>query len=276
MATAKPIKMLLIGEPGTGKTGSLASLAQAGYNIRVLDCDNGTDILGNMLADPKGPYGPEARQRVTWQTVKDKMKLMPNGSVVPVKPSVWARSIELLQNWPELGHVETWTQQDVLVIDSLTRLSKGAFNWVLALNARLGKRPEQSDYGTAQGMIDGVMEMLVDDSIPCNVIVISHIRFIEEDSGPSRGYPNTIGKALPRTIGSHFNSILMTQKSGTGSSVKRKIYTHPIGMVELKNSNPYKVQKEYPLESGLADYFRDVQQAPVEAAGSKLVAKAAE
>ncbi len=261
----KPIKMLLIGEPGTGKTGAIASLLQAGYRCRVLDTDNGSDILVNMLSDPKGPYGPDAASRLTIETVKDKMKLMPNGTVVPIKPSVWERSIKLLQDWPELGHVEGWTGQDVLVIDSLTRLSKAAFNWVLALNARLGKRPEQSDYGSAQGMIDGVMEMLVDDSIGCNVIVISHIRFIEEDAGPSRGYPNTIGKALPRTIGSHFNSILMVQKSGTGQGVRRKIWTHPVGMVELKNSNPYKVAREYPLETGLADFFRDVQQAPARA-----------
>ena len=38
-------KMLLIGASGSGKTGALASLAAAGYKLRILDYDNGLDFL---------------------------------------------------------------------------------------------------------------------------------------------------------------------------------------------------------------------------------------
>ena len=39
-ATA-PIKLLYIGDSGSGKTGSLASLVKDGYKIRILDYDSG-------------------------------------------------------------------------------------------------------------------------------------------------------------------------------------------------------------------------------------------
>ena len=49
------VKMLFIGPSGAGKTGALASLASAGYNLRILDMDNGLDVLANVLNDPKKP-----------------------------------------------------------------------------------------------------------------------------------------------------------------------------------------------------------------------------
>ena len=47
------VKMLFIGPSGAGKTGALASLASAGYNLRILDMDNGLDVLANVLNNPK-------------------------------------------------------------------------------------------------------------------------------------------------------------------------------------------------------------------------------
>ena len=51
--SSQTTKMLFIGDSGSGKTGALASLAAAGYNLRILDVDNGVDILANLLRDPQ-------------------------------------------------------------------------------------------------------------------------------------------------------------------------------------------------------------------------------
>jgi len=77
--------------------------------------------------------------------------------------------------------------------------------------------------------------------------------------GQERGYLNTLGKALPPKVGRYFNSTLMVQSSGSGENVKRRIWTATRGAVELKNTAPGRVKGEYPLETGLADYFRDVR-----------------
>ena len=37
-------KLMIVGDSGSGKTASLASLANAGYNVRILDFDDGLDI----------------------------------------------------------------------------------------------------------------------------------------------------------------------------------------------------------------------------------------
>ena len=262
--SAVTTKMLFIGDSGAGKTGALASLAGAGYNLRVLDLDAGLDVLANLLRDPKSPYGPDALARVDYETITDKMKVS-GKRLIPGKATVWERTIGMLENWKSpdgsetLGGITSWTPQDVLVIDSLTLLSTAALNFVLAMNSRLGQQPHQSDWYQGQQLIEGLLQTLYDDNVKCNVIIISHIAYIGEENGPVHGYPNTLGKALPPKVGRYFNSILMARTQGSGSAQKRKIFANSVGTVELKNTSPLKVKSEYPLESGLADYFRDVR-----------------
>ena len=42
-------KMLLEGDSGSGKTGSLASLVAAGFSLRILDMDNGLEPLKQFV-----------------------------------------------------------------------------------------------------------------------------------------------------------------------------------------------------------------------------------
>jgi hypothetical protein len=257
--SAQTTKLLLVGDTGSGKTGSLASLAGAGYNIRILDLDNGADALANILKDPKSPYGADALDRVDYETITDSMKNM-NGRLIPAKASVWQRAVGLLANWKtptaDFGPLVSWTDKDVLVIDSLTFLSNAALQFVLSMNARLGQQAQQQDWFQGQQLIEGLLQMLYDDNVKCNVVVTSHIQFIGEDNGPQKGYPSSLGKALGPKIGRYFNSVLMAKTSGS----KRKILTNTAPMIELKNSAPTKVQPEYPIETGLADYFRDLRK----------------
>ena len=43
--SAEYTKLMLVGDSGSGKTTALASLANAGYNLRILDFDDGLSIL---------------------------------------------------------------------------------------------------------------------------------------------------------------------------------------------------------------------------------------
>ena len=38
-------KMIILGDPGSGKTGGLCSLVKAGYKLAIIDFDNGLDSL---------------------------------------------------------------------------------------------------------------------------------------------------------------------------------------------------------------------------------------
>ena len=264
--SATTTKMLLIGDSGGGKTGALASLAGAGFNLRILDVDNGLDVLNNLLNDPKSPYPKDSAERVKFETVTDKMKKSGTGVLAPEKATVWPRTIGLLTNWVDsgtgevLGPISSWGSQDILVIDSLTMLSDAALNFILGMNGRLGQRAQLQDWGAAQDLVEGLLQMLYDDGVKCNVIVCAHVTYIGgEDGGAQRGYPNTLGKKLPPKVGRYFNSMLAVKSSGQGTNLKRKILTNTTGAIDLKNTAPLRVLPEYPLESGLADYFKAVR-----------------
>lgn len=262
--SAQTTKLLLIGDSGSGKTGALASLASAGYNLWIIDLDNGLDVIRNLLLDPKSPYENGAAERVHFITLTDTRKNS-GGKLIPASANTWQNVSKLLSGelvWGEEGKVKAvdLTPQDVLVIDSLTFLSKAALNFVLSMNGRLGQKPFQSDWYDGQLAVEGLLETLYDKEIKCNVIVISHIVFIGEDNGPQQGYPATLGKALSPKVGRYFNSALQAKTVGVGVNRKRVIVTDTMGMVELKNSSPLNVKKEYPLSTGLADFFKDVRQ----------------
>ena len=147
------------------------------------------------------------------------------------------------------------------IVGWLRFLSKAALNFILAMNGRLGQQAHQSDWYQGQQLLEGLLEMLYDKGVKCNVIVTSHITYIGDEQNPEVGYPSTLGKALPPKVGRYFNTTLMVKTKGVGSSAQKVIYTSSIGKVELKNSAPTAVAKEYPLATGLADYFRAVRQA---------------
>lgn len=262
--SAVTTKMLLLGDNGSGKTGSLASLAAAGYNLRILDLDNGLDVLFNLLRGARSPYPPEAIERIEYETLTDPMKNL-NGKLVPKSATVWQRAVKLLDNWKtpsaDFGPLSTWTPNDVLVIDSLSMLANAALNFVLSMNARLGQQPHQSDWYSGQQLLEQLLQMLFDENVKCNVVMLCHIMYIGEENGPQRGYPASLGKALSPKIGTYFNTILRAKTTGIGSAQKRKILTTTTDMVELKTSAPLAVEKEYPIETGLADYFKAVRGA---------------
>ena len=253
-------KLLLIGDSGAGKTGALFSLAKAGYNIRLVDFDNGADALASLARDDL-----KAAENIIYETFTDKFKSL-NGRVIPDGlPTAFSRALNMMTHWKvpgadgyDLGKVSDWGPKDILVIDSLTHMSLAAFRLVLAMNNRLGQQPQMQDWGIAQDQIESTLSMLYSTSIKCNVIVISHVSYIggEEDNPvPARGLPTSLGKALSPKIGSYFNTILLAKTTGTGAGSKRKIITRPDGLIGLKHSAPGRLQAEYPQETGLASIF---------------------
>lgn len=253
--SAGTTKLLFIGDSGTGKTGALASLARAGYNLRIIDCDNGLDILSNLLADE-----PEALARVSYVTCTDKYKTVGGKPCVP-QPAAWNKACALLDNWKteteNFGPIETWGEKDVLVIDSLTLLSNQALANVLAMNSHAHKPPEIQEWGIAMAAIEGLLGKLYSSEVSCNVIITSHITYIGEDADRV-GYASTLGNKLPPKVGRYFNAIMRAFVRGSGVTAKRLIATRSQGVVSLKTPS-LKIPAEYPLETGLASYFEAVR-----------------
>lgn len=260
-----PIKVLLIGDPGSGKTGSLASLAKANYDLRIMDFDNGTEILRNLLTS-------EEYKRCSIVPLQDRrtgMKLPVLGAgntvqgwtvrAVPKKADAWQRMVNLTFDWKtethSYGSIYDWTPTQVLVIDSLTHMWRAAMSFVLAINNRLGQNPTQPEWGTCQGMVTDVLSTLFDSSVRCCVVFCAHIAYDTDQNEVLHGLPSGPGRALNKEIGTYFNHTLRAVTIGK----RHSIVTQSDGVVELKSAAPNKIKPSYPIESGLADYFSDVQ-----------------
>lgn len=250
--SANIVKMLLIGNSGVGKTGSLASLPAAGYRLFIMDFDNGLDILRDpAILDPK--YHPQ----VFFKTFNDPSNLANPKLAVPRAALEAAKA---MNDWSEkegevtksLGGPAKWGPQDVLVIDSLTFWGQALMRQVLFMNKRAGEQPWQSDWGEAIRMQEDTIGALYSDSIKCNVIIMAHLAPIEEKStGMSRLYPSALGSKLPPKVGRYFNNMVLMERKATGDRVFK---TKGTAVIDLKTSKPTKIPAEMP--ANMAEFFK--------------------
>lgn len=300
LATA-PVKTLLIGKSGAGKTGALASLVAAGYNLRIIDSDNGARVLHSLLTDRRYPYAKVIKERSidieqacrfipisTGMKLRSVQRKLPTGNVTneqllaPADAKAWTTMLDKLDKWKDedidLGSVRDWTDRDVLVLDSFSTLAKCAYYFNQSLNGRLGARDEGFDYqrdiGGAQSQLTRLLELLYDSSIKCNVVVISHITWVDESQGVASrprtqdgsgamvlsnadGYPSAIGRALSPQMGKYFNDAFVARSTGSGQNVSRTISTVPQEGVLAKHSTF--LEREYPTSYGLASIFAAIR-----------------
>lgn len=255
----------------SGKTGSLCSLAAAGYNVRVLDLDKGALIIKDFVTNRElSPYlKPKAGLWVGDEGVKSRINYVEvsetftniGGRPVP-KGDSWQKIMAQLTEWKDgttnLGKLETWGPSDVLVVDSFSRFCDARMYLELVMNARASSGRQMQDYWKVQDDIERSLEMLVSPSVKCHVIVVCHIDYVEKDDKTVRGMPQSMGKALGPKIGQHFNHAIMAKTVGQGTTAQYKIFTKTQGTVDLKNAAPLRVKPEYPLETGLLEYFHAV------------------
>lgn len=257
----KPVKMLLLGDSGTGKTGALGSLVRdASQELLMYDFDNGLSILGDAKVIP-----PTLASKVHYQTFTDKYKTVGAKTMIDGVPKAWSESLKQLTHWrdgdEDLGQSSTWGTDKTIVIDSLTFWAKAAMNHILMLNGRMGQRPYQSDWGEAQDLVEGALSLLYSKDIKCNVVVNCHIAYIptpetaDKENPILRGLPMSLGKALSPKIPRYFDVVVQARTKGQGAQTKRVILTQPTGGVELKLPVLEGLPSELPLDTGLATIF---------------------
>jgi len=155
----------------------------------------------------------------------------------------------------DLGIPAEWGPECVLVIDSLTFMSDAAFDFRETLTPRSekGKYDVRMVYKDAQDAIENVLALLTSESFRTNVIVISHIKYVDNPDGTKKGYPTAIGSALSPLIPRYFNTVALCQTNAGG---KRTIQTVATAMIDLKNSKPFEMAPSYPIDKGLAQVFK--------------------
>jgi len=246
-------KLLLIGDSKSGKTGACASLVKK-FNLRILDFDNGLDAMAQIIKRDN----PERLGSVEFRTLRDKLKSTPLGTVVDGTPTAFIEALRMLDNWKygsvDLGPPSQWGKESILILDSLTFLSDAAFRFrePLVPRSKDGKYDVRAVYKDAQDAIENVLALLTSESFRTNVIVISHVRYVDNPDGTKKGYPTAVGSALSPQIPRYFNSVALAQ---TGPGGKRQIQTAATAMIDLANPAAFKMLPTLPIETGLATFF---------------------
>jgi AAA domain len=251
-------KLLLIGDSKSGKTGSLASLVMKGYKLRILDFDNGLDVLAQVIKRDN----PKLLDNVEFRTLRDNMKATPLGPMIDGTATAFVNAHKMLDHWKydnvDLGVPSTWGSDTIVVIDSLTFMSDAAMNFrePLVPRSRDGKYDKRALYGDAQAAVERIIALLTSESFKANVIVISHIRYVDNPDGTRKGYPSAVGAALSPMLPRYFNSVALAQ---TGPGGKRQIQTAATAMIDLANPASFRMLPTLPIETGLATFFETVR-----------------
>ena len=268
------LRLLLVGDSGTGKTGALLPLLK-NYKLRIADFDNGVDFLTLNASD-------EQKKNLSIKTFTDEFSRSPIAGLTLNTPSAITRFGNALDKWDKFGPFKSWNQETILVIDSLTFFSRAMARHYLDLNK---KKPdaviEPRQFGAIQGMIFSLMDQLLDDAKKCHYIVITHLDYRDYQEGSyapvgmmdqgdkpdqipksqveAKGVPTVFGAKLGPQIGRYFNFMLRTRIQQIGSlRPKRIIQTAPDHTVDLKCPILELEEKgELPLSTGLATLFAE-------------------
>lgn len=249
----KPVKLMLIGSSGAGKTGALTSLVKDGYKLRIVDMDEGLDALINHIR----AECPDKIGNVSYMSFRDTYKMGPTGPIIKGAPKAAVNAVNAMDKWEDGTDPSTWGPEYVFVLDSLTLFGNAAYAWAKQQNP-LAKEKRQW-YQAGQELIENTIASLTGPAFTPNVIVITHIDIRTQPDGTIKGMPSALGEALGAKIPAYFNTLLISETSGMGTSIKRKIKTVPTSLVDAKNPAPLKIAAEYPIETALSDIFKKLK-----------------
>ena len=282
MKKTRLLRMIGVGDPSTGKTGSLCELANHMSDfglerIIVADWDDGAEVLINYVTR-------EAAENVYVETFRDQLKPQVDGSTPIVVGSdtgdlsglkmkmAWARGMQMMNNWKtkeyDLGRALNWGPETLFVCDTLTGLGDAGMNFAQAIL----KKDSWSGTGSAMEFQDMFTQMCM--AMKCHFIMFCHIRFmggggeivvIDKDQKHQHtkevdskvhgtAYPSALGQKLPPQIARHFN----TQLSWVLKGKRRMVLTE--GSEKLPLKIPMDLPSELPQETALVTVFKELMK----------------
>lgn len=244
------VKAICAADSGSGKTGALASLVDAGFKVRVLDFDNGLSVLKGYVKDKSKLANVHFVDRL-----QDDLKLL-GGRIGITKAPAFQRAMDALDKggqayWgsAEIGPLSTWGPDTVLVVDSYSMAGRVCLQMVMFANGKGLSNPEIQHYGLAMDNLEKWVGMLTSSETKCHVILNTHITGIE---GSPKLYPEALGSKLGPKLGRYFDNMVGLSVSAG----KRQFKTERDGLLALKTAT--KLPETLPIETGWVDIFKAI------------------
>lgn len=276
MSTQEPLRVLVMGAPGSGKTGSLCSLIDAGYKLRVLDYD------GNFRSVLEYA-NPAMLKNVDVCTLEDKLAMGPEMIEAKGVPTAYANGVKLMKQWKytyegqeyDLGPSTEWGGDTIVVLDTLTTMGDAGMRRALSIGNRTMSTRRDKDWGVAMAMQENFLDLMRAKSNKFHLIVFAHTRVIspkesrqgddnitksikEElaDMIPTRIYPSALGRELPPKIAGKFDTVLLSERQVKAGGASNRVLRTNVG-AEMDVKMPSgKVPAVLPQATGLLELFK--------------------
>jgi hypothetical protein len=222
-------KVILMGPSGTGKTFSIKSLADSGMEVFALFLEPGLETLIGAYADAK----QQIPDNLHWHYLQPKtqgfgdlLKMADNigkfdlsglGKMKDMNRSKNNQATDMYtalsdfedqRNGQKYGSADSWSNGAVLVIDSLSALTRIAFDM------QVGNKPvrDMADWGIVQQFIMSFIHKLTSGCI-CHVVIMAHVeREIDQILGGNKISVAVPGKAIGATILQPFSDVILSSR----------------------------------------------------------------
>lgn len=226
------MKVINFGPVGVGKTAALATIPSE-YKVRCIFLEPGVDTLGKMFALKNKPVPPH----FAWQMVKmqeanledfvgmtnkinnydlESLTRLPVNAIYKEKSPAFIRLLGSLSNFTDdrtgevLGSVESWGNDTILVIETLTALTDAMDR------LQCGLRPIRSlpDWQIIQNHIMRLLNMLA--QLQCHVILTGHWeKEMNEVTGRMDITLSTAGRKLAPKISRFWSDMILSKRENT-------------------------------------------------------------
>lgn len=248
-----PVRILLSGFPGTGKTGSLAVLANAGWKLRVLDFDGNWEILKHHVK-------PDADCDLI--SFEDPIRMGARTMGADGVPTAFLDADRILDRWRykngdewiDFGASKNWGEDTIICLDGLTGLTQACWYRALSLtNTAAGAGDMRRVYDFAANEELAFIRRLCAASSRHHFICLSHLKMIgppeigrndeetvkeakrfQGEAIPTRLYPTAVGTKLAQAIAGEFPTHIRAITDDVNGKVRRSLAYLPDVTVDLK------------------------------------------
>lgn len=232
ISTLTGVKVLLMGESGTGKTHSIGTLVDSGVEVFYFAYEQGTETLLGYWAD-RGLKIPSNLHIITvkssnasFNEMADSIKqinTMPYETLKKIADPNRTKYTQL-ENFlrtfnkvlpdgesSDYGSVGTWDCSKAVVLDGLTGLADSAMKAVVG--GKVDK--DQKDWGLVQGMLENFLRKVTSEC-KCIFIAIAHVeREVDPNGAGVKLMPSLPGQKLSPKIPAMFSDVILTERKGT-------------------------------------------------------------
>jgi len=224
-------KIVNYGLGGVGKTQALTTLADLGKKIAIIGLENNCLATLNSFQEALTeeqlssfylmPVLPRRNGLAAiLSAAKDVLRTDPKTLQEKPDPKrrnydTYTKMLEGMQHFvsmdgEDLGDIESWNSDYVLVLDSLTSVCWHIRNSVVGGSTFISLPA----WGRMQALLQQFLRYLV-DGLDCHVILLGHaIVQVSDITGIESIYPSTVGKALKDLVPTFFSEIVYSSRAG--------------------------------------------------------------